>query len=136
MTTPKLLIRYLLVVLSVLFAIWLAVKQNTTPDNYTPLIRLVNCQGKFTTAFLKKALKQDGQTMNNLSTTKNTKIEAQLSTEAWKNLSLKRRTSNSVEKFSTKPSTKCQNETMPALLKWKATNCYLKGETSGIPAQK
>ena len=55
--------------------------------------------------------------MNNLSTTKNTKIEAQLSTEAWKNLSLKRRTSNSVEKFSTKPSTKCQNETMPALLK-------------------
>ena len=37
------------------------------------------------------------QTINNLSTTKYTKIQAELSTKAWENLILKRRTSNSVE---------------------------------------
>ena len=63
--------------------------------------------------------------MDNLSTTKNTKIKGKLSTEAWKSLSFKGKTSNSVEKFSIIPNTKGHYQTMPALPKWKARNCYL-----------
>ena len=67
--------------------------QITTPQ----ILDYLTVKRKFITEFQKKILKQDVQTINNLSTTKYTKIEAQLSTEAWGNLILKRRTSNSVE---------------------------------------